>query len=269
MLPAPSLECRRAGMKLHSRSISSYKAPLMSRDSCFLASIKSRRFQNDVLGRLFRRSRQVRATAAGDQRSFLIVEVGFSGRKLTAHAHDACLRRDVTGHGGFVIIHAQVDRRYRTAKSCCNGVICSHVDDGGKDAAMRETAFGMDDPFLAPGGLDLDAVFPCADCRKVEPLIEGSPHDQFLKFFDSYRFIAHRMSPGKSLSPPTRVGVPYRFCWCRRAATVGGKRRGADVGRPDRWPERIAGDLLPSPGHLGAARQRRTAPALSFHDRTA
>src|SRR5437867_3049959 len=189
---------------------------------------------------LFRRSRQVRATAAGDQRSFLIVEVGFSGRKLTAHAHDACLRCDVTGHGGFVIIHAQVDRRYRTAKSCCNGVICSHVDDGGKDAAMRETAFGMDDPFLAPGGLDLDAVFPCADCRKVEPLIEGSPHDQFLKFFDSYRFIAHRMSPGKSLSPPTRVGVPYQFCWCRRAATVGGKRRGADAGRPDRWPERTA-----------------------------
>src|SRR6266516_7181218 len=36
MLPAPSLECRRAGMKLHSRSIPSYKAPLMSRDSSFL-----------------------------------------------------------------------------------------------------------------------------------------------------------------------------------------------------------------------------------------
>src|SRR5207247_10660040 len=106
--------------------------------------------------------------AAGES-SLLIVEVGFRGRKLTAQAHDACLCRDVTGHGGSVIIHAEVDRRYRTAESCCNCVICSDVDDGGKDAAMRVTAFGMDDPFLAPGGLDLDAVLPCADRRKAHP----------------------------------------------------------------------------------------------------
>src|SRR5436309_249414 len=85
----------------------------------------------DDMEMIVKKTELIGTTAAGDQRSVGIVEVGFSGRKLTAHPHDACLRRDVTGHGGFVILHAQVDRRYRSDESCCNCVICSDVDDGG------------------------------------------------------------------------------------------------------------------------------------------
>ena len=46
----------------------------------------------------------------------------------------------------------------------------AEIDQRRQDAAMGVAALGVDHPFLAPGGLDLDAVVVHGDDLQAEPL---------------------------------------------------------------------------------------------------
>src|SRR5262245_10286103 len=138
--------------------------------------------------------RQVRTAAAGDQLSFMVIEVGFSSRILTTHTDDSPPCSNVTWHCSFVIVHAQVYRRHRTPESGRDREISGDIDDCGKDTTVRVAPLWIDQPFVTPDGLYFDTVSFRFGHSEVEPLVERSPPDQLLKFLDAYPLFAHVIS---------------------------------------------------------------------------
>src|SRR2546428_5902899 len=124
--------------------------------------------------RLFGCSREVSPTAARDQRTFLVVKVGFGGRELIAHAHHAPLSGKVARHGCLVIVHPDVYRGHRATESGGDRIVCCHIQDRSKNAAMRVSALRVHHPFVAPASLYLDAILACFQHNEVEPLVERS-----------------------------------------------------------------------------------------------
>src|SRR5262245_51795097 len=129
--------------------------------------------------------RQVRTAAAGDQLSFRVIEVGFSRRILTAHTDDTPPSGNVTWHCSFVIVHAQVYRRYRTAESGRDREISGDINDCGKDATVSVASLRIDHPFVTPNGLYFNTVSFRFGHTEVEPLVKRSTPNQLLKFFDA------------------------------------------------------------------------------------
>src|SRR5436309_9627001 len=123
--------------------------------------------------RLLRCSREIRPTAARDQRTFLIVNIGFGGGELTPYAQHLPLSRKVARHGCLVIVHSDIDSGHGAADFGRDCKVCRHIHDRSKNSPMRVPALGVHHPLVAPAGLDLDAVLACVDHRKVEPLVEG------------------------------------------------------------------------------------------------
>src|SRR5436309_9355715 len=85
-------------------------------------------------------SREVRPAAARDQRTVLVVNVGFGGRELTADAQHAPFSGKVARHGCLVIVHPDVYRGHRPADPGGDRIVCGHIHDRRKNAAMRISA---------------------------------------------------------------------------------------------------------------------------------
>jgi len=142
----------------------------------------------------FRWGGEIRAAAAGYERTLTVVNISFGGRVLTTRAYDSGFRNQIAGHCRFVIVDPDIDGRNRAAKLRRDRIVGSDIDNRGENATMRIAAVGIDDPFLAPCRFDFDAAGVDLDDREIELPVERPARDQLLEFFERYRCISHTCS---------------------------------------------------------------------------
>src|SRR5262245_16113437 len=144
------------------------------------------------------RGGEIGPAAAGEKLALRVEHVRLRGRELAAHAHHLAADREIAGHGGGVIIDAHSDGRHAAAELLHHRRIGAEIDQRRQHAAVRIAALDVDHPFLAPGGLDLDAVVVQCDYFQPQPLVIGGAGDQLLHALDgnllarlSTRLLAH------------------------------------------------------------------------------
>src|SRR5580704_833068 len=137
------------------------------------------------VSRCFWLSGQIGAAAAADQLAVEVENIRLRGGKLRAGTDDLAAHDQIARHGDAMIINAHVDGRHAAAGLLDQSEIRGEIDQGSEDAAVGITALDIDDPFLAPLRLDLDAVIADRDNRQPEPLVKRRAGDDGLDLFES------------------------------------------------------------------------------------
>src|SRR6478752_5614898 len=144
-----------------------------------------------------RRRGEIGAAAARNELALRVEDRRLGGRELAAHADDLALDGEVARQGDGMIVHAHVDGRHAAAELSHHGPVGAEIDQRRENAAVGEAAFDIDHPFLAPGGLDLDAVVMHSDDFQPQPLVIRRAGDQRLDLFQgqvrarTFCFVVH------------------------------------------------------------------------------
>ena len=140
------------------------------------------RFHGNAYDSLRRRRRrgEIGAAAAREQLALRVEDRRLGGRELAAHAHDLALDGEIARQRDGVIVDAHVDGRHAAAELSHHRPVGAEIDQRRENAAVGEAALDVDHPFLAPGGLDLDAVVVHRDDLEPEPFVERRAGDERL-----------------------------------------------------------------------------------------
>src|SRR5262249_34873166 len=94
--------------------------------------------------------------------------------------------------GGAVIVHPQIDGRNPATGLPHHRPVSTEIDERGEHAAVSVAAVRIDDPFLAPGRHQLNALVAHSDHFQAQPLVERRAGQEFLDF-SQRDFFAHRI----------------------------------------------------------------------------
>src|SRR5262249_15826251 len=81
-------------------------------------------------------------------------------------------------HG--MVIHPHVDGRHAAAELADHRPVGAKIDQRRENASVGEAALQVDHPFLAPGGLEFDAVVVDGNDLEPEPFVVRRPGDNLL-----------------------------------------------------------------------------------------
>ena len=141
--------------------------------------------------------------------------------RTAPHPHDLALDGEIARQGDRVIVDPHVDGRHAAAGLAHHRPVGAEVDQRGENAAVGEAALQVHHPFLAPVGVQLDAVVLDRDHLEAEPLVVRRAGDSAWtcsrvrigsSLMASPRPCRSLRGPGSaaSLRPPAPAAAPCR-----------------------------------------------------------